>query len=378
MTVVQLTSHLDVGGITRYVLSLSQRLVQRGHRVIVASDGGHCEADVKVLGLTHWRLPLHTSAEWSPQVFHAGRALAQRLRQEPVDLVHAHTRVGQVVADRLSRHLGIPYVTTWHGIFKRRLGRRLWPCTGESTIAISQPVRQHVMQDFHVPPDRVRCIYNGIETSYYATPPNPALVDAFRARWRISPAHRVIGSVGRMAAGRVKGFDLILMAAALLEDTIPELAIVLVGDGPRRPFLEDVAKRLGIEQRVRFVGPSDDIRVPLAVMDVFVFPSRWPEGFGLTLIEAMAAGKSVVGTRMGAVSEIIEHGRSGWLVPPEDPSALADGIAHLLRDRATASQLGRQAQARVREAFNLERMVNEIEAVYRKVVARSRRSETEA
>ena len=130
MRILQLTSHLNVGGITRYALSLSKRLAQRNHHVIVASGSGQMLDQVQAIGLVHWRVPLRTSAEFSPQVFLGIHMLLRLLRQEPVDIIHAHTRVAQIVADRISKRLNIPYVTTWHGIYKRRFGRRLWPCTG--------------------------------------------------------------------------------------------------------------------------------------------------------------------------------------------------------------------------------------------------------
>lgn len=372
MRILQVTSHLDIGGITRYVLSLAQELQARGHRVILAADGGHLEARAAALGVPHWRLPLHTSAEWSPRVFRAGRQLAARVREEPVDIIHAHTRVAQVVADRLARQFRIPYVTTWHGVFKRRLGRRLWPCMGDVTIAISPFVREHLLRDFHVPDARARLIYNGIDTAHGAAPPDASALQAFRERWHLPPGHPVIGGIGRMASGRVKGFDLILMAASLLRATVPGLHVLLVGDGPRRPFLEQVARRLGVHDCVQFVGTAEDVRIPLALMDVFVFPSRWPEGFGLTLVEAMVAGKPVVAMRNGAVEDIVEHEVSGLLVPPEDAAGLAQSVIRLLKDRLLAERLGRAAQARVRDAFSLDRMATQIEAVYREVLAAHR------
>jgi len=370
MRILHITSHLDIGGITRYVLSLSKRLVERNHRVIVASDRGSAEGQVETTGATHWRFPFHTSVEFSPQVFWGMKQLSDRLRREPVDLIHAHTRVGQVVADHISRRLQIPYVTTWHGIYKRRLGRRFWPCTGNRTIAVSDLVRQHLLQDFHVPEKDVRCIYNAIDSAYYATVPEDSVVEVHRRRWQIEANQPVIGTVGRLAAGRVKGFDVLLVAAYLLEQFIPNVQFLIVGDGPRRPFLEDITRRLGIQHRVHFVGEAEDIRIPFALMDLFVFTSRWPEAFGLTLIEGMAAGKPVVATKTGAVPEIIQHDVNGWLVSPDDPSSMAEGIRRLLSDRADASRLGHQGQMRVREAFGLDRMVSEVEAVYQEIVTK--------
>lgn len=378
MKILQLTSHLDVGGITRYVLSLSEQLRQRGHQVIIAADGGRLEARAQAAGLAHWPLPLHTSMEFSLPVFQAARQLHTRLHQEPVDLIHAHTRVAQVLAASVSSRMRIPYVTTWHGIYKRRLGRRLWPCMGALTIAISQPVHEHLLHCFHVPEACLRLIYNGIDTAHYARLPEVAAVHAYRERLALSAHQPIIGGIGRIASGRVKGFDLLLAAASLLREDFPNLQVVIVGDGPRRPFLDDVARRLRIRARVHFVGEVDDIRLPLALLDVFVFSSRWPEAFGLALIEAMAAGRPVVALRSGAVSDIIDHGTNGWLVPVNDPSALAEGIARLLRDPAMAARLGHQAQERVKEAFSLERMAKEVEAVYREVLAVSKRAEPDA
>lgn len=368
MTILHLTSHLNIGGITRYIMSLAKQQIAQGHRVIVASDHGEAESQLESLGAAHWRLPLHTSAECSPQVFWSIRQLTIRLRQEPVDLIHAHTRVGQVVADWIAHRLTVPYVTTWHGIYQLRIGRRLWPCTGAVTIAISELVRQHLVERFRVPEARIRCIYNGIDSAHYAIRPDEAVLQNYRARWQLSTQPPMIGGIGRLAAGKVKGFDTLLVAAALLKDTIPELQILIVGDGPRRPFLEDVARRLDIRHRVHFLGSAEDIRIPLALMDLFVFTSRWPEAFGLTLVEAMAAGKPVVATRAGAVPEVIQHQVNGWLVPPSDPASLAEGIARLLSDRALAVRLGQQATRRVQEGFELKRMADEVEAVYHEVL----------
>jgi glycosyltransferase involved in cell wall biosynthesis len=365
LNILQITSHLNIGGITRYVLSLTKRLIERGHRVIIASDHGHAKAQLEAAGATHWHLPLHTSVEFSPQVFWAMRQLAARLTREPVDIIHAHTRVGQLVADCVSRRVNTPYVTTWHGIYKLRIGRRLWPCTGRMTIAISELVRLHLLNDFRLPPARIRCIYNGVDAAHYAMPPDPETVQAYRARWQLPSNQPIVGTVGRLASGRVKGFDTLLAAANILAGQVPKLHVLIVGDGPRRSFLEDIARRLGIHERVHFVGETEDVRIPLALMDLFVFSSRWPEAFGLALVEAMAAGKPVVATQAGAVLEIIRHGVDGWLVPADDPSSMADGIVRLLEDRLMANRLGRNAQERVCQAFGLDRMTDEIEALYR-------------
>ncbi len=371
MKILHLTSHLNIGGVSRYVLSLSKGLREHGHEVVLASDAGELAPEADAIGLTRWTAPLHTSAEFGPWASAATRELGERLRRHPVEVMHAHTRVAQVVADRLARAARIPYVTTWHGLFRPNLGRILWPCQGERVIAISEPVRSHLVRDFQVGPERIRLIPNGVDVDYFSQAPAAAAVEAYRARWHLSRQGPVIGGVGRLASGRVKGFDLLLLATRALLPEFPTLQTVLVGDGPRASFLREKIAQLGLDGRVHLLGAAADVRLPLAIMDVFVFPSRWPEGFGLSLIEAMAAGKPVVANHVGATPDIVEHGHGGWLVPPEDPAALAEGIARMLRDPSRAAQFGQEARRRAQERFSLERMVREVEAVYHEVVHRT-------
>lgn len=364
MRILHVTSHMNVGGITSAVLSLAQAQAARGHMVFIASAGGELAPRIAEAGATHWRVPHDTSFEFGWQVWVGAWQLSRRLHRQPVDVIHAHTRVGQVVADRLARWHRTPFVATWHGFFRQNPGRRWWPCTGDVTIAISECVRQHLIADVRVPLERVALIYNGVDLSRFAEAPPEGAVDAFRARWQLPQHHPVVGMVGRMAGGGVKGFDLLLGAMQRARHELPELQLMLVGDGPRRAFLEQEVDRLGLREAVRFVGMMGDVRVPLAAMDVFAFSSRQQEGFGLSLVEAMAAGRPVVAFRTGAVPEIVRHDQDGWLVTPQDPAALAQGIVRLCRDRQLAARLGAQARRRVAETFTLDRMAGEVDAVY--------------
>ena len=368
MNIVHVTSHLDVGGVTSYVLALSRGLSVRGHSVTVVSGGGQMASGLANQGVAHRQAPLHTSAEFGLSVWRAKRQLVRQLRGQRVDILHAHTRVGQVVAAYLSRKLRIPYVTTWHGVFHQNLGRWLWPCTGDLTIAISRSVQQHLRDYFHVPQDKIRLVHNGVDTRYFSVRPEASTLQAYRAQWNIAEGKPTIGSIGRFASGGVKGFDLLLAAVAELGNDFPDLQVVLVGDGPRRPFIEAKARQLGIDRMLRLVGTVADTRMPLALMDVFVFASRQQEGFGLALVEAMAAGKPVVATRVGAAPEIIEEGQSGLLAEPENPSAIAQNVAQLLRKSDVAAQLASAAQARAFNYFSLDHFVKNVESVYNELV----------
>ncbi len=370
MNILHLASHLNAGGVSRYVLSVSRELRARGHRVIIASGGGLWEAQATAAGMEHWALPLHTSVEFSPQVFAAGRRLLARLREHPVDVLHAHTRVGQVAAERVSRALHIPYVTTWHGFFRPNLGRRLWPCTGELTIAISEPVRDHLQRVFGVPPERIRLIAHGIDPAPFEVPADSASQASLRDRLRLKPNTPVIGTVARLVAS--KRVDQLVRSLPTVRAAAPDAQLLIIGDGEARASLERLAAELGLADAVRFAGAMPETRVALSLMDVFVFLPADQEGFGLSLLEAMAGGRPIVAVRRGGgASWVLEQSGVGTLVEPGDPKALGHAVLRYLQDGELACRSAGQARAVVRERYTLARMVDQVEAVYRELCERN-------
>ena len=370
MRILHITSHLNVGGVSSSILSLSSGLMARGHRVIVASGGGQLEAYAVAQGLTHWRVPLQTSVEFSPQVFAATRTLAALLRQEPVDVLHGHTRVAQLVAHRLSRRLRRPYVTTWHGAFTPNLGRRLWPCTGDVTMAISEPVRQHLRQTFRVPDARIRLIPHGIDTRPFESPIDHAAQARLRDQLQLGPQGPVVGTLTRLVPS--KGVAQLIHSLPQIRATVPDARLLIVGDGEARADLERLAATNGLTEAIHFSGTLLETRLALSLMDVFVFLPMEHEGFGLSLLEAMASARPIVAVRRGGGALwVLQHSGVGTMVEPGDVAALATAITRLLRDRETARRAGEQARAVVKERYALSRMVDQVEAVYRDLVSAS-------
>jgi len=364
MRVLQLGSHLRLGGITTYVATISEALTQRGHAVCVASGAGPAQARLQAQGIQLWTLPLDTSAECSPQVMWSAWQLRHRLRQQPVDLIHAHTRVGQVVADWLSRRTRTPYVTTWHGFFRRRLGRRLWPCTGDVTIAISEPVALHLRDTFGVPAQRVRVIPHGIDVSRYQQPVSVETQAALRAKFGLSGGP-ILGTVSRLVPS--KGVDQLIRAFSTVVERVSTARLLIVGDGPDRGRLEGLTRRLG--DRIRFAGWLDDPRPALALMDAFVFLPATEEGFGLSLLEAMASGRPIVAIkRGGGATWVLEDSQAALIVPPDDTAALAEAMRRVAQDRGLAEALAQRAQVVAKARYDLPPMIDAIERVYREAV----------
>jgi glycosyltransferase involved in cell wall biosynthesis len=214
-------------------------------------------------------------------------------------------------------------------------------------------------------------LQNGVDTEHFRlAPPDP---DA-RAALGLDPQRPVVGTIGRLEDR--KGHDHLLRAAGTMlaggNGRRPQ--IVIVGDGPLREKLQAQAESLGVADSVRFAGTVADVRPSLAAMDVFVLPSH-AEGMSNALMEAMAAARPVVATAVGGNTEVVVDGKTGVLIPPADPAAIADAIAALLRDPARAAGLGAAAREFVTQRFGARARVAELEQLYQERLAlRGRRA----
>jgi glycosyltransferase involved in cell wall biosynthesis len=165
-----------------------------------------------------------------------------------------------------------------------------------------------------------------------------------------------------------KGLDLLVAAAAAL----PQARVVIAGDGPALPALAAQVAALGLEGRVLLLGWRSDAQALLAACDVFVLPTR-NEALGVSVLEAMAAGRPVVATDVGGVPEAVRHGETGLIVPPENPTALAAAIAELIADPSRAARYGAAGHARALARFSPAPMAAAVEDVYERVLDRGMR-----
>lgn len=366
MRILVLTTHMNLGGIGVYVLSLAKGLLQRGHQVFVCSCGGDLVATLQSCGASHLTVDIKTKSEISPKVFRTQKRIARIIKENKIEIIHAHTRVAQVLAHLVSKKTDTPYVTTCHGFFKPRISRRIFPCWGMRCIAISEAVRVHLVNDLGVKKEKVNVVHNGVEIERFSPDKfSQAQKDEFKNGYGLKSEVPVIGTVARLSS--VKGQQyLILAMKSILKDN-PRTQLLLVGDGPEKSRLLKQVEELGLERHV-FFGPSTlDTSVPLSIMDIFAFPSLM-EGLGLAIIEAQAMGLPVVASDVGGVYTLIKDGVSGFLVQPEDPKALAEAILRLLENEKLAKGLGLRAREQVRQKFNLEQMVDGIEQVYQDIL----------
>ena len=279
----------------------------------------------------------------------------RRLRRLPIDIVHIHFG-GRSVRGLARAATGAKIVMHLHSRILEPHGPR--PASfsargADAVVAVSQAVASCVVDG------RARVIYAGIDTPSTGSPAPPHGANS----------EIILGTAGRLIA--LKGIEYLLRAAAALQAEFPGIGVEIAGAGPQREKLEETAAQLGLAGRVKFLGWVDDLHLVLPRWDVFVVPSL-EEGFPIAALDAMAAGLPVVATSVGGVPELIEDGKTGWLVAPADVETLVSRLRPLLRDPELRRSMGATAQARVRDHFSLARMTRNFAQLYDELLGLTR------
>lgn len=340
-------AHIDTGrdyrGGQDLLLSLARGLKRAGHSQLIV-----CPASSPLA---------RRAATEDQQVMPLAGAveLRRRLRDERFDIVHAHDSKAQTISYRASLGLPVRRVASRQVAFKPRhpmFHRWKYGHTCDAVIANSQAVRQ-VLIAAGVPESHIEVIAPGIEMPRDL--PSPELRAMARQQWGYCSDHFVIGHAG--AFTREKGQDLAIEAALLLAPRFPRARMLLAGDGPERSGLAARASDI-----VQLPGFLDDLDEFYAALDLFIMPSR-SEGWGLTALRAMAFGLPVIASNVGGLPELVEHGKSGWLAPPDSSEALAKAIIEAASDPVRLCEFGRNARLRALQ-FSIERTVEQTERFY--------------
>jgi glycosyltransferase involved in cell wall biosynthesis len=360
MNILYLTNHLNIGGISSYVLTLAKGMKARGHAVYLASSAGEIAERLNQAGVPFLPIPIKTKSEANlPKILGSCFMALRYIKEKDIDIVHSNTRVTSVLGSLLENFSHTPHISTCHGFFKQRLSRRIFPCWGRKVIAVSRQVQEHLVSDFRLRQEDIRVIPNGIELSRFKVYTLEFKEEA-KKNLGLGPGP-VVGIVARLSD--VKGHVYLIEAMKSVLEKTGDAQLLIVGNGNMKKELLNLTRRLGIEKSVFFMPAVWDTAKILPIMDLFVLPSL-KEGLGLSLMEAMASGLAVVASDVGGIKGLIKHGQTGLLVQPADSLSLASAISGLLKDKVKAQSLGDNARSFINESFSQEAMVLETERVY--------------
>ncbi len=363
MRILLLTSHLNIGGIAKYTTTLANYLYNRGHSLYVASSGGALDREL-LSDIERITVPLNTKSEVSWKIWLTILKLRRFIKDENIQIIHAQTRTAQFAAHFVSRLTRIPYVVTWHGFYRPGFFRRLLPCWGKRTMAISKTVFRHLVDVFRRDENKVRLIFNGVDTSKFNNDYSTSEKEEIKRRYGLKNGP-IIGIISRLAPE--KGHIYLIEAFKELLVEIPDAQLIIVGDGKMKTELKKRVREFGIDNAVHFFGEILNTKEFLGIMDVFTRPSI-EEGFGLGVVEAMLMGLAVVSTDVGGFKSILDHGNVGILVPPKDVTKLKNAIVRILGDSKIARELGEAGRKYALKNFSADRMAAQVEAVYKEVL----------
>ena len=296
-----------------------------------------------------------------PSALKATLAVRHAILSAGIDLLHPHDNLSKLLGGVAAASAGIPVVAHCHdllgaGFIDRMLllAQRLLM---DRVIAVSGSVRERFIQS-GANPGQIRTIENGIDTTRFS----PGTSTLSRAELSIPESHRVIGVIGMFDP--VKGHVFLLMAIRQLRESgVKDLTCLIVGEGRLEAELKGYVSSVGMEGQVRFLGYRRDVPDLLAHMDLVVMPSL-RESFGIVALEAMAMKVPVVASRIGGLEEVVEHEKTGLLVPPGDAAALAEAIRGLADNPEKRRNMGKAGRQRVEQSFGLDSTVQRVEDLY--------------
>ena len=359
--VLQLISSLPVGGAEDLVAAIVTGLDPRRFQVQVATLGSPGEVGRELTRAGHPVCSLNLDLKSTPLVRIVAR-VRELLREVQPDILHTHLYHPNLYGRLASVGLGLKgVVASVHNSYTRvKLHRCLWNflLSGVTDkVLVSSP---QVWQDVHtwdrVPAGKLEILPYGVRLPDLQNVPDP---EKIRAELGISGF--VLGVVGRLE--EQKGHRYLLAALPELIREIPDLTVLLMGEGREGPALKRQAEELGVSPRINFLGTRRDLPRLFGAMDLFVHPSLW-EGLPLTLLMAMGAGLAVVGTRVSGVAEVVEDGINGRLIPPRDSRALAEAVMDLHRRPELRRRLAEAAHRTVAEHYSQEVMLRRLEQIY--------------
>ena len=380
--VLRVISRLNIGGPAVHATLLSARLDASRYESLLAT-GREDRSEGNYLALSGTTLDsLVLVPALRREIRLAGeldalKQLVALVRQFRPQIVHTHTAKAGTLGRLAARWCRVPVtVHTYHGhvlqgyfgavetriyiAIERWLARRT-----TRLLAVSERVREELLALGIGRAERFDVVPLGLELAPFLD------AEAWRGQLRhelgYSEQDVLVGIVARLVP--IKAHEIFLRAAVALSQRAPHTRFLVIGDGERRAELETLARQLGLGDRVRFLGWRLDLHRVYVDLDVVVLASR-NEGSPVSLIEAMAAARPVVATRVGGVPDIVKHGRQGLLVPADDVEALASAIEDVVTAPDRGRKMGEAGRTRVYPAFTAERLVADIDRLYTELLAR--------
>lgn len=376
--ILQVLPSLKSGGVEKGTVEIAKALAGKGFKALVASSGGPMEGNITNAGGQHFKLPL---ASKNPLVILCNiRRLRKIIRKHEVDIVHARSRAPAWSAYFACRKAGIPFVTTFHGLYSfHGYFKKLYNSVmtrGDIVIAASEFIKDHMKSNYKVDDKNIRVIARGVDISLFDREKVPERrILQMAEKLNIDHDRPIIMLPGRMT--QWKGHEFLLDALALLPQD--SFLCLLVGDNKdhnkytRR--LYEKMKKLGIIENIKMVNHTQDMPAIYSLADIVVSASTRPEAFGRVAIEAQAMERLLVATNHGGSCETVIDGKTGWLVESGNVEELAETLKKLIKISDTQRKtITKRAKKHIQQNFSLQNMTEKTLEVYNEILKKNNKN----
>jgi glycosyltransferase involved in cell wall biosynthesis len=362
LSILHTESSTGWGGQELRILTEMEGMARRGHRVhLLTAASAEILPAARARGLPVDGLPIE--AKKMPGLRSVRRWLAQRGAAFDVINTHSSTDAWLVALARTTLKDMPPVLRTRHvstRVNNSPTTHWLYQRATSQLVVTGEALKLQLVRDNGFDPERITSVRTGIDLSRF----RPLDRDEARGRLRVDsrPAVAVVATLRDW-----KGHDDLLDAWTALRERVPGWQLLIIGDGPRRVHLQNRVAAMGLVNEVRFTGNQDDVPAWFACAEIATLPSFGDEGVPQSLMQAAACGLPAVATPIGAIREAVLDGETGLLVPPRDSSALASALERLMTDAALRSRMGHAALAHAQASFGIDRMLDAMETVFRRV-----------
>ena len=357
--ILLLVPRMNIGGAETYVYTVAKELHSRGvYEIFIASGGGKFADKLEEIGVKTVFLPVRLNR--SLAVF----LLKRIIKKHKIDLVHANSGDAGVVAAYLKKYIDIPVIYTAHGIFGN-MEREYVIDTVDRIICVSNFVRERAISQGFTP-EKLLTKYCGVDTKIFS--PNAQFRTELRREYGISDATLVLAIVSRIKDLNHKGHKALLEMFNKYANQ-DDWKLVVVGKGNGLPKLKYKIKQAGLQDKIICLGHRTDVERVLNMCDIYVSPT-WFETFGLAIAEGMAVGKPAVAYEVGGTPEVINDGKSGFLVKYNDVKDMYEKIKYLDINRDVLEMMYKQSREWVLDNFTIDAMVDGLEDVYQEVLSK--------
>ena len=370
-SIIQVLPALNQGGVERGTIEIANALQKAGIPNYVISAGGKMVPELTQIGVEHITLPV---ASKNPvRMWLNAQKMAKIFKDKNAGLIHVRSRAPAWSVKWASQKVGIPFIASYHGVYGikpalKKLYNRVM-LQGEKVIAVSQHVKNHILENYNCPENKITVIHRGADVGKF----NPELVSAeqiasLKQQYHIPEGKSVVTLVGRLTSW--KGQRVLLEACSKM--CHQDFVCLFVGsDQGRIEYHQELEKMAqGLKQTVLFVDACQEMPTLYALSDVLVSPSLDPEAFGRVITEAQAMRRIVVASAHGGACESIQDGVSGFLTPVGDASALAAALDKVLdMSVEERTKIQNQAYASVHANFTIQKMCDKTLAVYREFLS---------